>query len=83
MFGNLLALLASRRSGLLLTGLVVAMVVAGGGNAAELRLPISFASLPKAEFDRFLANRPIPETEEARRRLFEEFLSWRKAHPAR
>src|SRR5262245_54575062 len=59
MSGNLLALMASRRSGLLLTGLVVALVVAGGGNAADLRLPISFASLPKAEFDRFLANRPI------------------------
>jgi hypothetical protein len=83
MFGNLLALMASRRSGLLLTGLVFAVVVADSGNAAELRLPISFASLPKAEFDSFLANRSIPATEEARRKLFEEFLSWRKARQAR
>ena len=44
MLGNLVALMASRLSGLLLTGLVFAMVVADGGNAAELRLPISFAS---------------------------------------
>jgi hypothetical protein len=75
--------MASKRSGLLLTGLVFAVVVADNGNAAELRLPISFASLPKAEFDSFLANRPIPATEEGRRKLFEEFLSWRKARQAR
>jgi hypothetical protein len=62
MFGNLLTLMASRRWALLLTGLVFATVVAEGGNAAELRLPISFASLPKVEFDSFLANRPIPAT---------------------
>jgi hypothetical protein len=79
MFGNLITLVALRRTGLFLTGLAFAMAVPVGGNAADLRLPINFTPLPKAEFDRFLADRQVPASAEGRKRLFQEFLSWRRA----
>ena len=68
-----------RRTGLLLTGPIVATVVAGSANAAHLRLPVLFTPIEQAEFNKFLADRPVPATEEGRKRLFQEFMSWRKA----
>jgi hypothetical protein len=83
MFGNLRAIGLLSRTGLLLTGLVVAMVVAGGVNAAHLPLPILFTPVEQAEFNRFLAERPVPTSEAERKRLFQEFLSWRKTRQLR
>ena len=83
MFKNLLAIGLLSRTGLLLTGLVVAVVVAGGVNAAHLPLPILFTTIEQAEFNRFLADRPVPTSEAGRKRLFQEFLSWRKARQLR
>ena len=79
MFGKLLAIGLPSRTGLLLTGLVVGVLAAGGVNATHLALPILFTPVEQAEFSRFLADRPVPTSEEERKRLFQEFLSWRKA----
>jgi hypothetical protein len=80
MFGNLLAFVALRRTGQLLTGLVFAIIIADSGNTTELRLP---APIPKAEFERFLADRPMPTSAEERKKLLQEFLLWRKAREHR
>jgi hypothetical protein len=77
MFGNLLAI--SRRTGWLLAGLAVALVVEDRANATHLALPVLFTPIEQAEFNKFIADRPVPTTEEGRRRLFQEFMSWRKA----
>jgi hypothetical protein len=80
MFGNVLTLFARKRAGPLLTGLAFAMLVAGNGNAADLRLRINATPVSKAEFERFLADRrEVPASAEARKRLFQEFLVWRRA----
>ena len=79
MFGKLLAIGLPSRPGLLLTGLVVGVLAAGGVNAAHLPLPILFTPVEQVEFNRFLADRPVPTSEEDRKQLFQEFLSWRKA----
>jgi hypothetical protein len=63
--------------------LLVAMVVAGSVNAAHLPLPVLFTPVEQAEFNRFLADRPVPTSEADRKRLFQEFLSWRKARQPR
>ena len=78
MFGNLLAIAGSRRTGLLLAGLVVALGLAGRVNATHLALPVLFTPIEQAEFNKFIADRPVPTTEEGRQRLFKEFMSWRK-----
>jgi hypothetical protein len=75
MFGNLLAI--SKRTGLLLAGLI-ALVLTGRVNATHLALPVLFTPIEQAEFNKFIADRPVPTTEEGRRRLFQEFMSWRK-----
>jgi hypothetical protein len=79
MFGNLLAIAGSRRTGLLLAGFFVALVLADRANATHLALPVLFTPIEQAEFNKFIADRPVPTTEEGRRRLFQEFMSWRKA----
>lgn len=87
MSGNMPRLVALKRAGSRLTGLVFAMLVAGSGNAADLPLRINVTppSPPsQSEFDRFLADRhAAPASEEARKKLFQEFLLWRKAREHR
>jgi hypothetical protein len=84
MFGNLLAIAGSRRTGLLLTGLAVALgFLVGRVNAAHLALPVLFTPIEQAEFNKFIADRPVPTTEEGRKRLFKEFMSWRKTRQPR
>ena len=83
MFGNLLAIAGSRRTGLLLAGLVVALVLADRVDAAHLALPVLFTPIEQAEFNKFITDRPVPTTEEGRKRLFREFMSWRKARQPR
>jgi hypothetical protein len=83
MFGNLRAIGLLSRTAVLLSGLVVAMVAAGGVNAAHLSLPILFTPVEQAEFNRFLADRAVPTSEAGRKQLFQEFLSWRKARQLR
>jgi len=73
-------LLRSRRIGPLLTGLAFAILVAGSANAADFSR--RGARHTKVEFDRFLADRrqvPAANSAEARKKLFDEFLSWRAA----
>jgi hypothetical protein len=84
MFGNVLTLVGLKRVGQLLTGLAFAIVIAGSGNAADLPRRIN-ARHSNAEFDRFLADRrQVPATSaEARKKLFDEFLSWRAARERR
>jgi hypothetical protein len=76
-------LLRSRRVGPLLTGLAFAIVVASSANAADFSRRSARHS--KAEFDRFLADRrQVPATStEARKKLFDEFLSWQAARERR
>jgi hypothetical protein len=71
--------LRSRRVGPLLTGLAFAILVAGSANAADFSR--RGARHTKVEFDRFLADRrQVPATSaEARKKLFDDFLSWRAA----
>ena len=76
MFGNLLAIAASRRTALLLAAL---MIVAGRADAAHLRVPVLYTPIEQTEFNKFLADRPMPTTEEERKKLFREFEAWRKA----
>ncbi len=84
MSGYVLTLDTLKRAGLRLTGLVFAMLVAGSGNAADLALRINVTPPSQAEFDRFLADRQkAPASEQARKLLFHEFLSWRKAREHR
>ena len=68
---------------LLLAGLVVALVLAGRADAAHLALPVLFTPIEQAEFNKFIADRPVPTTEDGRKRLFREFMSWRKARQSR
>jgi hypothetical protein len=80
MSGNVLTLVTLKRAGPLLTGLVFAILVAGSGNAADLRLRINVTPLSQSEFERFLADRhEMPASAEARKQLFQEFLLWRRA----
>lgn len=87
MSGTTPTLVVLKRAGSGLTGLAFAMLVAGSANAADLQLRIKVTPSTQpsqAEFDRFLADRhKAPVTEEARKRLFQEFLSWRKARAKR
>jgi len=64
---------------LCLTGLLVALVLADRANATHLALPVLFTPIEQAEFNKFIADRPVPTTEEGRKQLFREFMSWRKA----
>ena len=64
---------------MLLAGFFVALVLADRANATHLALPVLFTPIEQAEFNKFIADRPVPTTEEGRRRLFQEFMSWRKA----
>ena len=84
MFGNVLTLVALKRVGPLLTGLVFAILVSGIGNAADLPRRIN-ARHSNAEFDPFLADRrQVAATSgEARKKLVDEFLSWRAARERR
>ena len=68
---------------LLLAGLVITMVPAGRADATHLALPVLFTPIEQAEFNKFIADRPVPTTEEGRKRLFKEFTSWRKARQPR
>jgi hypothetical protein len=80
MSGNVLTLVALKRAGPLLTGLVFAILVAGSGRAADLRLRINVTPLSQPAFERFLADRhAMPVSAEARKQLFQEFLLWRRA----
>jgi hypothetical protein len=83
MFGDLPALVALRRARPLLMGLVVTIVLANSGKTTELRLPANITLVPRAEFERFLADRSMPASEEERNKLFREFLQWRKAREHR
>ena len=80
MFGNVLRLVALKRVGALLTGLAFAILVAGGGNAADLPRRTN-----AKEFKRFLTERreAVPASVEARKKLFDEFLEWRAARERR
>jgi hypothetical protein len=80
MFGNVLRLVALKRVGTLLTGLAFAILVAGGGNAADLPRRTN-----AKEFKRFLTERreAVPASVEARKKLFDEFLEWRAARERR
>jgi hypothetical protein len=79
MFGNLLAPAAPRRIVLLLAGLVVALAFGSRADAAHLRVPVLYTPIEQAEFNKFLADRPVPTTEEERKKLFQEFEAWCKA----
>jgi hypothetical protein len=79
MFGHLLAVAGAIRAGMLLAGLVVALVLAGRADAAHLRVPVLYTPIEQTEFNKFLADRPVPTTEEERKKLFREFEAWRKA----
>jgi hypothetical protein len=83
MFGNLPTLVAFRRARPLLMGLVFTIVLADDGRTTELRLPVNITLVPRAEFERFLADRPMPTSEEERKKLFQELLLWRKAREHR
>jgi hypothetical protein len=80
MFGNVLRLVALKRVGALLTGLAFVILVAGGGNAADLPRRTN-----AKEFKRFLTERreAVPASAEARKKLFDEFLEWRAARERR
>ena len=74
------SLVALKRVGALLTGLAFAILVAGGGNAADLPRRTN-----AKEFKRFLTERreAVPTSAEARKKLFDEFLEWRAARERR
>jgi hypothetical protein len=78
MFDNHLATTGSKRARFLLAGVGFAMMVAGPGHAASLPLPVLLTPIEQSQFNKFLADRPVPQTEKERRRLFDEFMAWRK-----
>ena len=68
---------------MLLATLLAAPVLVGPVNAAHLPVPVLFTPIEQAEFNKFIADRPVPTTEDGRKRLFNEFMSWRKTHQVR
>lgn len=79
MFGKCFAVARTGLAAWLLASLVVAIAPARHADAAHLRVPVLYTPVEQAEFNKFLADRPVPATEEERRKLFREFEAWRKA----
>jgi hypothetical protein len=79
MFDSLLAIARSERPRLLFAIAAFAMMLAGRGDAAHLALPVLLTPIEQSQFNKFLSDRPVPRTEKERRRLFDEFMSWRKS----
>ena len=84
MFGNVLALVARKRVGSLMTGLTLAILVADSGSTADLPRGINARRL-NADFERFVGDRRQISTAsvEARKKLFDEFILWRAAREHR
>jgi hypothetical protein len=80
MFDNLLATAGSKHARLLIAGIgfVMLMMITGRVHAANLPLPVLLTPIEQSQFNKFLADRPVPQTEKERRRLFDEFMAWRK-----
>jgi hypothetical protein len=84
MFGNVPILFARKTRRTLMTGLALAILLAGSGRAADLPRRMNARHL-NADFERFVADRRQISTAsvEARKKLFDEFILWRAAREHR